>query len=66
MRDYEGKSTAGTIAGWLAWALTAFGVVGLVVMGALKHVEMEKVKERIERLEGEVELMKDLVFQVGE
>ena len=58
----EGKY--GVVVGLVAWGLTGLVLVGVVAMGVIQHVEVEKIRERLEKMEGEMMIMRDLVNKV--
>ena len=50
--------------GFVVWGLTGMVLVGVVLMGVLQHVEMEKLKVKLEKVEGEMVIMRDILYKV--
>ena len=58
----EGKH--GVLVGVVVWGVMGLVVVGMVVMGVLQQVEMERMKERLGKVEGEMLIMSDILYKV--
>ena len=48
----------------VGWVVAGLVVAGLVVLGVLLKIEMMKVEERMIEVEGELDMMKEMVFKV--
>eukprot|EP00092_Neocalanus_flemingeri_P070006 GFUD01085873.1.p1 GENE.GFUD01085873.1~~GFUD01085873.1.p1 ORF type:complete len:450 (+),score=118.05 GFUD01085873.1:121-1470(+) len=57
----EGKH--GVVMGLVPWVLTGAVLAGVLVVGVLQHVEMERIRERLQKLEGEMIIVRDLVYK---
>ena len=58
----EGKY--GVMVGAVVWGLMGMVLVGVVLMGVLQHVELERIRKRLEKVEGEMIIMRDVVNKV--
>ena len=58
----EGKY--GVLVGAVAWGLMGMVLVVVVLVGILQHVELEKIRERMEKVEGEMIIIRDVVNKV--